>query len=397
VQVFVQKLVLLLTVLLTLPAPAFCDWTWLPPGECPTEYWELEEQWRLGPDSDPLIYGTTVLESDAEGRIYLLNAILPQLQIYDAQGNFLRSILSKGEGPGEVTTPLDFCFTADGDLCVMQGFPAKLVIIDRDGNYVNAVRPREKDREPEPFSILQALVQGGSKLLIGESLTNYGTPGSVETVERVWLLDGSFMYEKKIFEKRRKYNLEQYDLLEKDLFIRLWNRLAMDNRGRIFNTPQWVGYRIVRRDPSGQESTFITADYPSLERTKETKQKIREDLEKSSLAEGHPPQAVHVEETWPDIISLYTQQDGTLWVLSSRGFHVRGEGEIYSYDVFDHEGAFVKKVSLRGPGWNEYPAVYFLEKNTILLYTQAYDYEGSEGEEGEIICCKVARRYSETK
>jgi hypothetical protein len=364
-----RNILFLLVILLAFPVDAFSDWTWAPPGECPTECCELEEQWRLGPDSDPLIYGTTAIKSDSNGRIYLLNAVLCQIQIYDSQGRYLRSILRKGEGPGEVTTPLDFCFTSDGNLCVMQGFPAGLVFVDTTGQYVNSIRPREKDREADPFSVLQALEQGGSHYIIGENQTNYGSPGSVETAERIWLLDGSWMYQRKIIEKRTKYDVEHYDLQERDVFVHLWNRLAIDRQGRIYHAPDWDEYRIILYDLSGQESPFMEADYPALERTKEMKRKIREGLEDSPLLNEHPPQSVHAEEYWPDIISMHTKEDGALWVLSSRGFHVRNDGEIYSYDVFDSNGGFIKKVSLRGPGWDEYPAVHFLDANTILLYT----------------------------
>jgi hypothetical protein len=110
-------------------AAAQARFQWAAPGECPTEHWQLTEMWRLGPESDPLTYGTVAIERDREGRVYLLNAVLGQIQVYDAQGRYLHALMRKGEGPGEVENPLDFCLMADGNICVMEAFPGELIVI----------------------------------------------------------------------------------------------------------------------------------------------------------------------------------------------------------------------------------------------------------------------------
>lgn len=370
-------------------------WTWAAPGDCPTEVWELTELWRLTGDDDPLIHGTVAIERDDAGRLYLLNAYLNHVQIYEPDGRFVQTILREGEGPGEVVHPLDMMRTPGGHLCILQAFPSRLVIVDREGNHVDAVSPQKDRDDVDPFGVCLALLQGGPTPLVGVEHRAILGPTTMEAVEVLWSLSADFLYDRKVLEKRVRYELLDYDLKETDVFHPLWGQAAVRADGRLFYAPDWNDYHIVAVGADGEAEDVVSVQgYAPLERPGELSGQIRDDLEHSPLAEGRPPRAVHVEANWPAVISLRLDEHGDLWVLSGRGFRDRRQGEIYSYDVFDAGGAFSRKLSLRGPGWNEYPAVHFLGDDLIALYTQAYDHEGQSGEDGEIIVCKVTRRAS---
>ena len=47
---------------------------------------------------------------------------------------------------------------------------------------------------------------------------------------------------------------------------------------------------------------------------------------------------------------LEFQADGSLWIVSGRGTWERGEGVFVSFDVYDRDGRFVKRVDFTGPG-----------------------------------------------
>jgi hypothetical protein len=371
-------------------AAAQARFQWAAPGECPTEHWQLTEMWRLGPESDPLTYGTVAIERDREGRVYLLNAVLGQIQVYDAQGRYLHALMRKGEGPGEVENPLDFCLMADGNICVMEAFPGELIVIDRTGRYVRTVRPQEQADGVDPFSVFRALIHAGSHLLIAESSTPIVGPATMEAVDGVWRLNGELAFAEKILEKRVRYEVTNYRLREADVFRGLWDQVAVGPDGRVLYAPAWNEYRIAVVESSGMLTDLIVGQYTPLERPGAIKRGVREDLEESPIRQGCPPRSVQVEENWPAILSLRVDDDGLIWVLSSRGFRSRDSGAIYSYDVFGPRGDFRRKVVLRGPGWDEYPAVTFLGGDVVALQTQGYDHEEQTGEEGDIIFCTVS-------
>jgi hypothetical protein len=67
-----------------------------------------------------------------------------------------------------------------------------------------------------------------------------------------------------------------------------------------------------------------------------------------------------ISKTDRDIQRLYTRDDGTLWVLSSRGGLDPPEGALGTFDVYDGEGRFVRQVVLKGEGSVERDGFYFV-------------------------------------
>ncbi len=77
---------------------------------------ELTEDLRLGADgSDPsqAFYRPRDVDADAEGNIYVLDAGNHRVQVYDAQGGFLRSLGREGQGPAEFQRPRNLVIAGD--------------------------------------------------------------------------------------------------------------------------------------------------------------------------------------------------------------------------------------------------------------------------------------------
>jgi hypothetical protein len=47
---------------------------------------------------------------------------------------------------------------------------------------------------------------------------------------------------------------------------------------------------------------------------------------------------------------MFAREDGTVWVLSSRGGRDVPKGTLARFDVFDGDGHFVREVSIQGEG-----------------------------------------------
>ncbi len=65
----------------------------------------FEQELLLGDDGgisqEPVLASPSEIRTDREGNIYIADNKLSAVQVFDADGNFLRSIGRAGEGPGE--------------------------------------------------------------------------------------------------------------------------------------------------------------------------------------------------------------------------------------------------------------------------------------------------------
>ncbi|HEX7049357.1 MAG TPA: 6-bladed beta-propeller [Longimicrobiales bacterium] len=76
--------------------------------------WTLEEELRLGSvNGEYDAFVTPRLEVDAQGRLYVIDARLPAVRVFDADGTYIRQIGRKGGGPGEYTIPVGLGFLGD--------------------------------------------------------------------------------------------------------------------------------------------------------------------------------------------------------------------------------------------------------------------------------------------
>jgi hypothetical protein len=74
--------------------------------------------------------------ADADGNLYVLDSGGPRVQVFDAQGKFLRSLGKKGEGPGEFKMPGRIAVAADGRVAVFDMGLNRITILDSRGKLV---------------------------------------------------------------------------------------------------------------------------------------------------------------------------------------------------------------------------------------------------------------------
>ena len=75
-----------------------------------------------------------------------------------------------------------------------------------------------------------------------------------------------------------------------------------------------------------------------------------------------------LEKNWNPVQQMAAREDGSLWVLSSRGTQGLPDGVMAVYDVYDKKGHFIKQVTLKGKGD---PTVdgYFLVRDRLFVVT----------------------------
>ena len=99
----------------------------------------LVEELRIGDVNDPNLGFSQVVtvDVDRDGNVYVLEAQVPEIRVFDARGELLRRIGRRGQGPGEFERAPRFGVLGD-TVWAAETRPARLTLFDREGNVLSA-------------------------------------------------------------------------------------------------------------------------------------------------------------------------------------------------------------------------------------------------------------------
>ncbi|MCK4304013.1 MAG: hypothetical protein KAY24_07225 [Candidatus Eisenbacteria sp.] len=307
----------------------------------PPEVYELRELWRLeSEDQDgQLMFGTIDdLAEDGTGNLYVLDAQLVTVHVISPNGEYLRSIGQKGQGPGDLFDPAGVFITKDGTLGVadiksmlfftLQGLPVGEWSPDMTGyGWYTLV-----DATPCPLGYLLSLRRRSRVGLTRtwECLAGiYDKSGrsAVDLFKRSWSLTRGEPY---IWDEEETETV---------------GTLAVARDGSTFISPRRSEYSIHAFDPAGRLRMVIEREYEAVRRTKE------EIADMQAYWRNHYRRVKNLDLRIMDfernITRLYARDDGSLWVETSRGWDKLPPGIADILDVFDAEGRFIRQVVLK--------------------------------------------------
>ncbi len=105
--------------------------------------WEVTEEVRIGQvDGDgPDVFGSIgLLEVDEAGRFYVFERQAQELRVFDAEGNYVRTVGGKGSGPGEFSQVIGMDWAPDGSLWMVDPANNRISVFDAAGTYVEGHR-----------------------------------------------------------------------------------------------------------------------------------------------------------------------------------------------------------------------------------------------------------------
>ncbi len=307
---------------------------------------DLIEQWRLGGDTedDDEFFGVIVaVVTDGSGNVYLLDAQLHRIMVYNPDGEFIRSIGREGEGPGEFRRPGGMVMLPGGDLGIMQRMPGKIIALTTDGD------PADNYPVPGPDD-------GGSRMFFRCTATSdrvivgandfIRSEDSFRSVFRIigvtpWG-EQSALY----LEVASDQNMANFTFDEKKL-VGVAMPWDVGENGTVYANPVFDGYRIDVWNADGTPDRIIHRQYQSRVRSSEERDRMHERMR--VRVDGQEPKKI-ISKTDRDVQKLYPRDAGRLWVLSSRGALDAPDGSIGVFDVFDRNGRFVEQISLKGVG-----------------------------------------------
>ena len=307
---------------------------------------DAEELWRLGedPDAEDEFFGfVSAIDVDAGGDVYLLDSQLNEVMIYSADGEYLRSIGREGDGPGEFRRPRTMFLTPDGKVAVVQTRPGKIVLLTPDGD------PAGEFELPEIEGGGNRMFMGGAAcdehIIVFYRRGRFGTgrPTSKSTLASHHM-DVSEVA--RCFEFTRALDPARPTFDETKSGILVW---TTGPDGVVYSIPKWGEYEIEKWSVSGDIERVILRDYEAMPRNEAEKEQARSRF----VVRGPREVVILVSDYHPAVRRLFPREDGSLWVLTTRGEHRDDDADgnlIGTFDVFDTEGRFTRQLTVHGEG-----------------------------------------------
>lgn len=296
------------------------------------------------------------------GEICLLDQQLLDVKIFDAEGNFLRTIARGGEGPGELSEPGALIVLEDGRLLVPCRMPRRLVTMDLQG------LPGPEFGRPAELSVETGFLffvgRCGAHVLAREDERD--RDGNHETIRYRWIAFAENDAQAQVLgESSVERRLGEHTVYTEASFP--FGRFAAHAEGNIFLATERERYRIERFDAQLHSVGWIERDYPvhrkSDEELREERDRLQEWVRGSSDVS-----LPDVLKTKPSIASMIARPNGWLFVRNGRAVdEARASGIVGAYDVFDGEGGFAGSIEFDLPFDYEHDQLQWTDRQLVVI------------------------------
>ncbi len=310
------------------------------------DVFSLEEELSIGvaEGSKEYMFSRVVdIAIDEEEKIYALDVKECHIKVFNKNGEYLKTIGKKGQGPGEMRLPGALVITPYQEILVNDASARKLHFFTLDGKFLRAVSQTKMSFFASPKADRK-----------GNIVAGYMIPGQ-EVI----------------------YDLKKFDSQLKDLFTIFSTRiLKYPYLNPFFPRCYWVvteedniiwgfpdKYELQVLNPEGKLLKKIVKDHIPIKITQEEKDEII-----NETFGGYDNLSSDAKLLWNKhhnaFIYLSLDEAGRIF---TRTYEKAADGKTYYYDVFDSEGKYIAKILLKTR-----PIVWKMNK----LYTIEEDEEG---------------------
>jgi hypothetical protein len=361
----------------------------------------LEEQWRCGGEDGDIMFGLMIkAKSDAQGNVYMLDNQLCQVQVFDTDGELLRTLSSEGEGPGEVRVPIDMEFLDDKTLGLLELFPAKMVTMALDGTPGSTMTLTQKGGVQDGFTVAVSCQRRGDVFLVSGQRATQTETGQIRH-QFVSRYNSEGAQEILFCEASINFSFNPPKFVEREMLPAFFFASTVGPDGRVYIAESRDDYAISVYNPDGTLDRIIEREFVNWKRNSRDKSRMQAMVD--AWFAGFPNEVEQtMDEHEPPISDLFVTEDGVLWVQHSRSGRDQPEGVLLTYDTFDPEGNYLQEVSVISEGDPAYDGLEFLADGRVLLVkgqvlanwaslgARNVDFgDDSRDEPMEVICCGV--------
>jgi sugar lactone lactonase YvrE len=240
---------------------------------------------------------------------------------------------------------------------------------------MNNIRPGGTDATGGNMGALCAADFGGGNLVM--SGTEIRQPDSQGVQNRINFL-ASFSptgeQQTRYCENKTFYNYNDMKFIEREHTPSFWWGFTVDGDGNVYVAADRDAYAISVYKPDGTLDRVIEREFEPYQRTESEKQRMH-DMINSAIGDVPFKFQIIVEDREPVIDffhhGLRVDDDGNLWVTTSRGLRDHTDGAMMTYDVFDPDGHFSKQVAVACEGDSYYDCLFWVSEDQVVLVTGA--------------------------
>jgi hypothetical protein len=303
---------------------------------------DMRELWRRGGEDDEVFFGTIAeFLKDDDGNIYLLDGQISEIQVFDPDGEHVRTIGRQGEGPGEFQNGADMFWAPGGQIGVVQAWPGKIVMITPEGDPGTTFALPYRDGGGWQ-SVTRAAGHGENVILAGTAWTREDGKQLQFTYLKTYDAGGNEMAT--FQESSRETQFGDYEFIEEE-YVDFQRRWSVANDGRVAAALSFDEYRIHVWNADGTVDRIIERPgYQAIKRNDAEKERFQTMY--NAFTRWNRGSTFRVSENHQTIGQIFFREDGTLWVQSSAHRWRSAEGVFTSFDVYDTVGRFLQRVDL---------------------------------------------------
>jgi hypothetical protein len=281
---------------------------------------KLEEDLLIGKESErtDYVFGSLIAVCvDDSGNIYALDNKDVRIKVFDGNGHFLYSFATKGQGPGELESPMDIFIIQNSLLAIPELRNSRISYFKKSGEFVRSVSLGK-------YRMWQYIIDSDNQIT-GEHL-------NLPNMEIL-----TFDSEMNLIDKVASFKIEN---TENPPPLQLYQRFrfAFNSEDQLI----WArndGYTLNLVDENNKIIKIISRDFVPV---KVTSAFVRNELHKMNPGRKLPDQ-IKIPGHWPKnlpvIDSILCDDRNNLYVRTNE----RDEkGGIY-YDIFDKDGKYFQK------------------------------------------------------
>ncbi len=171
------------------------------------------------------------MDVDSDTNLYISDLIECEIHVFSKSGDFIKTIGGKGEGPNELTEPLNFTISEDR-LYIYENHRG-IKILDRNGKFIDYLLPERRGN-------------GLYVKPVGDNFIGLYYLNRNNRITRSWFLE---KYSSELRKIKTIVELDVDRFAEVNFFLN--NILAINSDNHIFFPEQRDKYKIIKYDPEG--------------------------------------------------------------------------------------------------------------------------------------------------
>jgi hypothetical protein len=307
-----------------------------------TQNQTLTTIWQQPAESeDFLLASISDAAFDQQGNLCLVDFRQKNVQVFDPDGAWLRTMGREGEGPGEFRDARSLFFNGDR-YGVLQGFPAAIVWLNADGSPSDRVTVGGADPEQQIFVAVAHAVQSGPDIYAWVNRTTF-TDGERESETRIARVAADGTLGTTIYSEPDGPSARTDGGIDEGKVYDIWlGRWTTDGAGGVWVAPERDRYVLQHWNAAGELVLEITRDYEPVVRNEAGQDAIRVWFQRR----GWLLDQIHVGRTAPVVAGLRLGDDGNLWVRLGQGGR-DPESDLFAvYDVLSPSGEYLEELRL---------------------------------------------------